>query len=206
VRVGFLAVSQFLNERDGGRYVHVVDYSEPVEAQAFVAWIRAIAPLYDLLIISYHGDREYVQAPSPAKRAFFRGMLAAGAGIVVGHHPHVVQEYEVVQAAGVRRLAMYSMGNFISGMTWALGPSQLAGMLAATAESYMLQVEVRCAPGGCSVTAAQPVPIADYQNGQMQMVVARLSDLADGTVTVSPSWREYYAARLALMKEFLGLK
>jgi hypothetical protein len=101
---------------------------------------------------------------------------------------------------------MYSMGNFISGMTWALAPSQLGGMLAATGESYMLQVDVRCAPGGCSVTGVQPIPIANYQDGQMQMVVARLGDLADGTVTVSPAWRKYYAARLALMREFLGLR
>ena len=203
VRIGFVAVSQFLNERDEGRYVHVVDYSEPAEAQAFLAWIRAIAPLYDLLIVSYHGDREYVQAPSPAKRSFFRELLAAGAGIVVGHHPHVVQEYEIVEAAGERRLAMYSMGNLISGMTWAEATSRLGGMLAATGESYMLQVDVRCATGGCSVTGAQPIPIANYQDAQMQMVVARLSDLADGTVAVSPVWRDYYAARLALMREFL---
>ena len=206
VRIGFVAVSQFLNERDDGRYVHVVDYDEPGEAQAFLAWIRSIAPLYDLLIVSYHGDREYVQSPSPAKRAFFRELLSAGAGIVVGHHPHVVQGYQLVEAAGARRLAMYSMGNFISGMTWALAPSQLGGMLAATGESFMLQVDVRCAPGGCSVTGAQPIPIAAYQDGRMQVVVARLSDLADGTVTVSPPWREYYAARLELMKAFLGLQ
>ena len=206
VRVGFVAVSQFLNEQDEGRYVHVVDYSRSDEAEAFLAWVRSIAPLYDLLVVSYHGDREYAQSPSPAKRAFFRGLLAAGAGIVVGHHPHVAQEYEVVQAAGARRLAMYSMGNFISGMTWALAPSQLTGMLAATGESYMLRVDVRCGQGGCSVTDAHPIPIANYQDGQMQMVVARLSDLADGTVTVSPAWRKYYAGRLALMREFLGMK
>jgi hypothetical protein len=206
VRIGFLAVSQFLNEKDEGRYVRVVDYSQPDEAQPFLAWVRSIAPLYDLLIVSYHGDREYVPSPSPAKRAFFLDLLAAGAGVVVGHHPHVVQEYEIVQAAGLRRLAMYSLGNFISGMTWGLAPSQLAGVIAATGESYILQVDVRCGPCGCSVTDARPTPIANYQDGQVQMVVARLSDLADGTVAVSSAWREYYSARLARMKDFLGMK
>jgi poly-gamma-glutamate capsule biosynthesis protein CapA/YwtB (metallophosphatase superfamily) len=206
VRVGFLALSQFLNEQDGGRYVHVVDYLRPDQAEPFLAWVRSIAPLYDLLIVSYHGDREYVQTPSPAKRAFFRDLLAAGVHIVVGHHPHVVQQYEMVDTGGMRRLAMYSMGNFISGMTWMLAPSQLNGMLAATGESYMLQVQVLCGPGGCSVSEAQPVPIADYQDGRTQMVVARMSDLADGTIAVSPSWRKYYGQRLALMREFLGMK
>jgi poly-gamma-glutamate capsule biosynthesis protein CapA/YwtB (metallophosphatase superfamily) len=206
VRVGFLAVSQFLNERDGGRYVQVVDYSRPDETEPFLAWVRSIAPLYDLLIVSYHGDREYVQTPSPSKRRFFRALLGAGAAIVVGHHPHVVQEYEIVDSGGVRRLAMYSMGNFISGMTWTVAPSRLDGMLAATGESYLLRVEVRCGSDGCSVTDARPIPIANYMDGRMQMVVARLSDLADGSVSLSPPWRAYYSARLALMRQFLGMK
>ena len=206
VRVGFLALSQFLNEQDGGRYVHVVDYSQPAQTQPFLDWIRSVAPLYDLLIVSYHGDREYVQTPSPSKRAFFRALLDAGVHIVVGHHPHVVQGFEVVERGGVRRLAMYSMGNFVSGMTWMLAPSQLDGVLAATGESYLLQVRVRCGPGGCTVAGAAPIPIANYNDPHSQVRVARLQDLADGTVAVSAAWRSYYAGRLERMKEFLGVQ
>ena len=75
-----------------------------------------------------------------------------------------------------RRLAMYSMGNFISGMTWMLAPARLDGILAETGESYLLQVRV-----------------------------ARLQDLADGTVAVSAAWRSYDAGRLERMKEYLGV-
>ena len=206
VRIGFVAVAQFLNESDGGRYVHVVDFADPAPARAFVSWVHAIAPLYDLFIVSYHGDREYVQVPSPAKRAFFLSLLDAGAQIVVGHHPHVVQGYEVVQTHGARRVAMFSMGNFISGMTGMLSPGQLRGALAATGESYVLRVRVHCGPDGCSVADADPLPIANYLDDKAQVVVGRLSDLADGTVKVSPEWRSYYAQRLALMREFLGIR
>lgn len=206
VRVGFIALSQFLNEQDGGRYVHVVDYARPDQAGPFVDWVRSIAPLYDLLIVSYHGDREYVQTPSPAKRAFFRALLDAGVQIVVAHHPHVVQGFEIVDYAGTRRLVMYSMGNFISGMTWMLAPSQLNGMLAATGESFLMQARVSCGPGGCSVLGAEPVPIANYQDGHAEVRVARLSDLADGTIPVSAAWQAYYAGRLSKMREFLGMR
>ncbi|MGO9310342.1 MAG: CapA family protein [Spirochaetia bacterium] len=204
IRVGFIAVAQFLNEPDQGRYVHVVDFSSPTQVEAFLSLVRSIAPRYDLFIVSYHGDREYVQEPAPQKVALFRQLLEAGAHIVVGHHPHVVQGYDVVSAAGVQRLAAYSLGNFISGMTWRLGPADMQGMIAATGESYMLVVDVRCDSGGCSVQDLEPIPIATYANERAEMVVARMSDLADGTVKVSPAWQAYYSRRLPLLRAFLA--
>ena len=203
IRVGFVAVTQFLNEWDRGRYVNVVDYSNTAQAEEFVQFVRDTSPLYDVFIVSYHGDREYVQTPAPEKRAFFREILGAGARVVVGHHPHVVQGYEVVEVNGTKRIAMYSMGNFISGMTWGLVPSEMEGLAAATGESYILDVDLTCGAGGCSVTGTDPTPVANYMNERSQMVVARLEDLADGTVKVSPAWQSYYAGRLALMREFL---
>ena len=203
VRVGFIAVAQFLNKPDGGRFVNVVDFSNPAQVDDFLAFVRSVSPHYNLFIVSYHGDQEYVQETSPLKRVFFRQLLEAGAHIVVGHHPHVVQGYNLVQVNGTQRLAMYSMGNFISGMTWMLSPAQMQGILAATGESYMLAVAVRCDAGGCSVMQTEAVPIANYVNEHSEMVVARMSDLADGTVKLSPAWQAYYAERLALMRSFL---
>ena len=204
VRIGFVAVTQFLNENDAGRYVHVADYSNPAQVQELLDFVRETAPLYDLFIVSYHGDREYVREPSPLKRIFFRELLEAGAHIVVGHHPHVVQGYELVTVHGVQKLALYSMGNFISGMTWSLSPSQLTGMIAETGESYMAAVEVRCGGGVCAVLPPDPVPIGNYMNEKSQMVVARMADLADGTVKLSPDWQAYWRQRLLLMRAFLS--
>ena len=114
-----------------------------------------------------------------------------------------MQGYELVQLNGAQKLAMYSMGNFISGMTWMLSPVQMQGILASTGESYMLVVDVRCDTSGCSVIQTEPIPIANYMNEHTEMVVARMSDLADGTVKLSPTWRAYYVERLALMRAFL---
>jgi poly-gamma-glutamate synthesis protein (capsule biosynthesis protein) len=205
VHIGFMAVAQFLNEQDQGRYVHVVDFADPVQAEDFLAFIRNVAPLYDLFIVSYHGDREYVQEPAPLKRAFFRRLLEAGAHIVVAHHPHVIQGYDLVRANGEQRLALYSMGNFISGMTWKLAPDQMRGIIAATGESFMMSVNVRCDGNGCSVTGAEPIPVATYMNDRSQMVVGRMSDLASGAVPLAPDWQAYYEHRLSLMRVFLGI-
>ncbi|MFI5368182.1 MAG: CapA family protein [Spirochaetia bacterium] len=202
IRVGFLAATQFLNEPDAGRYVQVVDYSDETAAKEFVDFVTRISPQFDLLIVSYHGDREYSMETSPLKRRFFHRLVEAGACIVFSHHPHVVQGYEVVRARGTDRLIMYSMGNFISGMTWRLDPKDASDEWAATGEAYMLCVQVQCA-GGCTVSSVEPVPIANYKNERGEMVVARMEDLATGAVALAPAWKSFYAERLLRMRRFL---
>lgn len=203
VRVGFVAATQFLNERDAGRYVQVVDYANESAAQKFLDFVSRVSPQFEVLIVSYHGDREYSPQPSPLKKRFFHRLLEAGACIVYSHHPHVVQGYEIVRVRGADRLIMYSMGNFISGMTWRLDPNAPIDGLAATGEAYMLTVQVQCA-GGCAVSGVDPVPIANYKNERGEMVVARLEDLAKGAVALTAAWRSFYAERLLRMRRFLA--
>jgi poly-gamma-glutamate synthesis protein (capsule biosynthesis protein) len=203
VRVGFVAATQFLNESDAGRYVQVVDYSDETATREFLDFVSRISTQFDVLIVSYHGDREYSTQTSSLKRRFFHRLLEAGACIVFSHHPHVVQGYEIVRVRGADRLIMYSMGNFISGMTWRLDPGTPSDVLAATGEAYMLCVQVRCA-GGCTVTSAEPVPIANYKNERGEMVVARMEDLAKGAMALPAIWKTFYAERLLRMRRFLA--
>ena len=203
VRVGFLAAAQFLNERDSGRYVDVVDYFDEDSVERFLRLVRDTSPLYDLFIVSYHGDREYIGEPSARKRDFFRRLLKAGAHIVFSHHPHVVQGFEVSRVNGETRLIMYSMGNFISGMTWGAEPDP-NDPLDATGEAYMLSVRVRCTDMGCTVRNVEPMPISNYMNARGEMVVGLTRDLTSGVAPVGASWRSYYTARLARMERWLA--
>jgi hypothetical protein len=204
VRVGFIAVTQFLNEPDEGRWVDVVDYTDALAAECFLRFLRDTSRRYDLLIVSYHGDLEYSREVPARKSAFFHRMLAAGVHIVFAHHPHVVQPYEVVRAGEDGRLIMYSMGNLVSAMTWRMEPSTADETMAATGESYLLSVDVRCGAGGCSVQQVSPVPIANYRNARGEMVVGTLSDLAGGAIPLPVAWRSFYQRRLELMNGFLG--
>jgi poly-gamma-glutamate capsule biosynthesis protein CapA/YwtB (metallophosphatase superfamily) len=204
VRVGFIAVTQFLNQAGGDPWIHVVDYTDPRAVAAFLEQVRIMSPMFDMLIVSYHGDREYVQEPSPRKREFFLRVVGAGATIVYSHHPHVVQGYEVIKVGGRDRLIMYSMGNFISGMTWELDPSQVDNRYAPTGEAYMLHVEVVCGQSGCSVSRTESVPIANFRNEKGEMVVGRMRDLVQTAGGLTPAWRKYYAERLSRMERFLA--
>ncbi|WP_255298414.1 CapA family protein [Brevibacillus dissolubilis] len=74
----------------------------------------------DIVSVSLHFGNEYQRQPSPEQRKMARFCLEAGADLILGHHPHVVQPYEwqtIPQADGTTRrgLIMYSLGNFISG-------------------------------------------------------------------------------------------
>lgn len=61
------------------------------------------------VIVSIHWGEEYQLKSSPAQRELAQRMITAGADIIVGHHPHVVQEIELIQGKPV----FYSLGNFI---------------------------------------------------------------------------------------------
>ena len=60
-------------------------------------------------IIVTHEGHEFAQIPLPYLRNKYHRYLEYGADIVVGHHPHVVQNYEKVGD----KIIFYSLGNFI---------------------------------------------------------------------------------------------
>ncbi len=60
-------------------------------------------------IIIAHGGNEFSNLPMPYMRKLYKKFLSFGADIVVGHHPHVVQNYEKVGD----KIIFYSLGNFV---------------------------------------------------------------------------------------------
>lgn len=60
-------------------------------------------------IIVSHGGEEFTSIPSPYTRDRYLTYLDMGADIVVGHHPHVPMNYEIVDSKAI----FYSLGNFI---------------------------------------------------------------------------------------------
>ena len=63
----------------------------------------------DLLAVSYHWGVEYHRHPTPRQMEVAHASVDAGADVVLGHHPHVLQGVEVYKRCPI----LYSMGNFI---------------------------------------------------------------------------------------------
>jgi poly-gamma-glutamate synthesis protein (capsule biosynthesis protein) len=76
------------------------------------AWQNAVArasQLSDLQIAYVHWGTEYELTHSKTEATLARELVAAGADLIVGHHPHVVQDVGLVAGVPV----VYSLGNFI---------------------------------------------------------------------------------------------
>jgi poly-gamma-glutamate synthesis protein (capsule biosynthesis protein) len=63
----------------------------------------------NFLIVSMHWGEEYKLINSPTQQKLAHKIIEAGAGLIIGHHPHVVQNIEKYQG----KLIFYSLGNFI---------------------------------------------------------------------------------------------
>lgn len=63
----------------------------------------------DILIVSLHAGEEYIEEPSQFQIDFSHAAIDAGADIVIGHHPHIVQKEEDYNGGRI----FYSLGNFV---------------------------------------------------------------------------------------------
>lgn len=71
--------------------------------------VAAAGRLADVVVVIVHGGREYSRGPNGKMRDFAQAAVNAGADLVVGHHPHVLQGYQ--RDAGT--VIAYSLGNFV---------------------------------------------------------------------------------------------
>jgi len=71
-------------------------------------YIRELKQIADIVCVSLHWGYEYFCYPSPEQIKLAHSIVDAGADIVAGHHPHVIQGVEKYKNA----LILYSLGNF----------------------------------------------------------------------------------------------
>lgn len=99
----------------------------PVHNQALVrAVIAALAADVDFVVVTVHWGEEKRDAPTDVQRRYGRLFIDAGAHLVVGHHPHVLQGIELYQG----RPIVYSLGNFVFPFT--VPETQRSAVLQAT--------------------------------------------------------------------------
>ena len=108
VRVGFAAFNGIQNLANPGL---VADLREEDIVDS-VGKMKAAQ--VDVCVISLHWGDEYVNVPSMYQMDLGHRLIDAGADIIVGHHPHVVQPVESYKNG----LIFYSLGNFLFDILW----------------------------------------------------------------------------------------
>lgn len=106
----------------------VVEASErpgvaPIREDTMLAAVGEARESADLVVVSLHWGEEHQGIPRERDRAMARRLVDAGASLILGHHPHVLQGAEAYHGA----LIVYSLGNFVFDM---LSPKTYETMLA----------------------------------------------------------------------------
>lgn len=93
------------------------DVISKLDDEAALNLIQTVRPNVDFLIVSIHWGLEYRTKPDFSSQISpGRTFIDAGADIIIGHHPHVVQGIEIYN----NRLILYSLGNFVFDQYWSL--------------------------------------------------------------------------------------
>lgn len=99
--VGFSGVDLDASDKNGC-------YSVLNEQNVISALNGMIANNADLKIFCFHWGNEYIHKPSMEQRMLACKLIDAGADLIIGHHPHVIQPYEQYKKGHI----FYSLGNF----------------------------------------------------------------------------------------------
>jgi hypothetical protein len=125
IRVGWLGMTRWLNgnrnpAKESDPHVAFLPYTSTPGAPGLstadaLEAVKAARAQCDFLIISIHWGIEYAPEPRPDDVQLAHSFLDAGAGLIIGHHPHVLQAVETYLTADDRDgVILFSLGNFLT--------------------------------------------------------------------------------------------
>ena len=172
IAVGFLGYSSmgFTDSRKG------ISINRINQAE-IIADIRNLKPQCDVVVISLHWGLDNVQYPSPEQIALAHSLIDAGATVILGHHPHVIQGIERYRSG----LIAYSLGNF-----------QFDPKVSRTKSNRSLILLVELGPSGLKNYSIIPVEIGNdfapkvsmgIENESLDLVERKTLPITRGMVT-----------------------
>ncbi len=114
VKLAWFGAAEFFNDPR-----NVDDAAQPAanvaDGEALSAAIAQVRPQVDAVIVGVKGGVYYQAAPRAQEIALAHRWLEAGADVILGSHPHVLEPLELYPTHDGRLgLVLYSLGNFIS--------------------------------------------------------------------------------------------
>ena len=135
--------------------VRVENYDSPFDAPgiANVPIVKLLPFVSDFhrqhpdtrIVIVLHWGVEFRLQPNPSQRIAASQLFAAGADLIVGHHPHVIQDIDTIQGKTV----YYSIGNFVFDQRNPLGKQALMPIITFRRDTILQQVKEIDIVGNC---------------------------------------------------------
>ena len=144
LRIAFLGYAHFFNQ-DGNACPSAKPclQASQLDRAAAVEAVRSAAAEADAVVVSLHWGDEYAQQPRAEDVDLARRLADAGALVVLGHHPHVLQPVELYRRAdGRTAIIAYSLGNFVSNQSRNYVPGVTPAPVAATRDGALLRVSL----------------------------------------------------------------
>lgn len=175
VKIALVNCTEKLNFRRlprGARYC--VDVMKGFSRRALAARIGRAREEADFVVVFPHWGCEYLYEPIDSQRRWASFFAEAGADLIIGTHPHVVQPVERIERAdGGRTLCYYSLGNFISCQ---VGAGTMLGALA--------DVTLERAGGGVRIASHDIVPLVTHTDASYgRFTTYPLADYTDEMAT-----------------------
>lgn len=166
-RIGFLGYNDFPPE---GYMIDEdkADVARP-DMKTLGEEVKAARQQCDFLVVSFHWGKEFDSYPGERQREMAHAAIDSGAGIILGHHPHVLQGVEEYKG----RLIFYSLGNFVFDRQLHEG----------TDEAVMVDMTVE--DGECKEVRIIPVRIEEcrpiiVRGQEAETILGRYRDLSEG--------------------------
>ncbi len=127
ITFAFLDYTYGLNEGTSGVSDWLINVYSEDRLKADVSAARKEA---DVVIVAMHWGTEKQTEPDSDEKKYAQILADAGADVVIGSHPHVIQPMEWLEGSdGNKTLVAYSLGNFLSNHDNSNTLPQLEGMM-----------------------------------------------------------------------------
>lgn len=208
----FTTHSNFLHNRES-----TMPWLNLYDEEQVLAAIGAVRGQVDGIIVGLHWGNEFEDAPNPEQRRIARTLCSAGADILLGSGPHLLQAVER-QSSGFQTrscVVAYSLGNLISnqGMAVSLSSAPERGRAmysVASRQSVLLRFVM--ADEGIELGSLEAIALWTENNWTQQVStpgrqadVVRLRRLSSlKAEAASPGWRRFFVQQEEDMKRRLG--
>ena len=134
-----------------------------------IADIKAAKQASDVCVVALHWGIENSDIIEDWQRTYAKALADAGADIIIGNHPHVLRDIEMIERKdGGKTLCAYSLGNFISAQS--VGQNLIGGILE-------FNVTMTEGEKSASITDVKLTPIVTHYDGNYSNVrIYKLSD------------------------------
>lgn len=153
----------------------------PADPDLFFPLVAKAKQNSDLVIVHIHWGVEYDSGYHPRQKDIGHALVDAGADLVVGHHPHVLEPVEVYKNGVI----FYSLGNFIFDQGWSR-----------TRESVLVQYKLlqdgqaRIELNPMFIREGQPRPLTGWSDVyRREKIISQLTEEIMYTDDWSQAWK-----------------